>query len=163
MKTTLLIFSLTILSQLAHAQLKGFSIGPYAERAWPRGNFATLYNNGLGAGVGADVKLPGKLSLTGSLGLIKFTGKEFQKEGVSEKMATLTATPIRVGLKYRLPLVYFKLEGGSARMNDEKGGGMILSPGAGIRILGLDVQVNYESWIRTNSYSFWGLRASYHF
>lgn len=163
MKTTLLILSLTILTQLTHAQLKGFSIGPYAERAWPRGNFATLYNNGIGAGVGADVKLPGKLSLTGSLGILKFTGKEFHKDGVTEKMATLTATAIRVGFKYRLPLVYFKLEGGSARMNDEKGGGMILSPGAGMRILGLDVQVNYESWIRANSYSFWGLKASYHF
>ena len=148
---------------LANAQLKGFSIGPYAERAWTQGNFGKLYNNGIGAGIGADIKLPGKLGLTGSIGVLRFTGKDFQKDGVSEKMATLTATPIRVGIKYRLPLVYLKLEGGSARMNDEKGGGMILSPGAGIRVLGLDVQVNYESWIRSNSYSFWGLKASYHF
>jgi hypothetical protein len=163
LKTTLLIISLTVFSQLTNAQLKGFSIGPYAERAWPGGNFEKLYNNGIGVGVGADVKLPGNLGLTGSLGVLRFTGKEFSKDGVNEEIPALTATPIRVGIKYKLPLVYLKLEAGSAGMNDEKGGGMVFSPGAGIRILGLDVMVSYESWIRSNSYSFWGLRASYHF
>ena len=163
MKTTLLIISLTVLSQFANAQLKGFSVGPYAERAWPRGNFENFYNNGIGAGVAADINLPGKLSLIGSLGVLRFSGKEFQKDGINEKIASLTATPIRIGIKYKLPLVYLKLETGSARMNDDKGSGMILSPGAGIRILGLDVQVSYESWIRANSYSFWGLKASYRF
>ena len=163
MKTTLLIFSLTVLSQLANAQLKGFSFGPYAERAWPRGNFERSYINGMGAGVAADINLPGNLSLIGSLGVLRFPGKEFQKDGINEKIASLTATPIRIGIRYKLPLVYLKLETGSARMNDDNGGGMILSPGAGIRILGLDVQVSYESWIRSQRYSFLGLKASYRF
>src|SRR5688572_22596202 len=101
LKTLLLISSLTILSMLANAQLKGFSIGPYAERAWPQGNFGKLFNNGIGAGVGADIKLPGNLGLTGSVGVLRFTGKDFEKDGVNAKMATLTATPIRVGIKYR--------------------------------------------------------------
>jgi hypothetical protein len=163
LKTLSLLFFLTVLSLAAGAQLKGFSVGPYAERAWPRGNFETLYNNGIGAGVGADIKLPGNLGLTGSVGIIRFGGKEFMKGGVQEKQPALTATPIRIGLKYRLPLVYLKIESGTARMNDDQGGGFILAPGAGIRVLGLDVQVKYESWLRQSSYSFWGVKASYNF
>jgi hypothetical protein len=162
-KTFFLIIPLTFLCFIANAQLKGFSIGPYAERAWPRGNFGKLYKNGIGAGVGADIKLPGNLGLTGSLGIIRFPGKEFQNGELHEKMDALTATPIRIGLKYRLPLVYLKMETGTARMNDEGGSGVILSPGAGIRVLGLDVQLKYETWLRTKSYSFLGLKASYNF
>lgn len=163
MKTLLIILSLTILTFSSRAQLKGFSIGPYAERAWPRGNFEQLYHNGLGAGLGADIKLPGSLGITGSVGVIRFSGKEVQKSGITEKIPALTATPIRLGLKYRLPLVYLKLEGGLANMNDDSGKGIIFSPGAGVRVLGLDVQLKYETWIRATPYRFWGLKASYNF
>lgn len=147
----------------AFSQLKGFSIGPYVERAIPTGSFESRYNNGWGAGVGADIKLPGKLGLTGSVGVIRFGGKTIQHAQGQEKLAALTATPIRIGLKYRLPLVYLKMETGSARLNDDQGNGFILSPGIGVRILGLDVQAKYETWIRSNSYSFYGLKASYNF
>ena len=163
MRRVLIISALLFASASADAQLKGFSFGPYAERAWPAGNFEKEYNNGIGAGVGADIKLPGKLGLTGSVGLMRFSGKSINKNGIQDNIPALTATPLRVGLKYRLPLLYLKLESGTARMNDGNGPGWILSPGAGIRVLGLDVQVKYESWIRSETNSFWGLKASYNF
>ncbi len=154
---------LASVSMAASSQLKGFSIGPYVERAIPTGNFENLYNNGWGAGAGADIKLPGKLGLTGSVGIVRFGGKAIQHAQGQQKLSALTGIPIRVGLKYRLPLVYIKMETGSARLNDEKGNGFILSPGIGLRILGLDVQAKYETWIRNESYSFYGLKASYNF
>jgi hypothetical protein len=147
----------------SQAQLKGFSLGPYVEKAMPLGAMENNYHDGLGAGIGGDVKLPGRLGLTGSVGVLRFGGKNSEtSEGVVKNKA-LMATPVRVGLKYRLPLVYLKLESGTARLNDDKGNGFILSPGVGIRILGLDVQAKHESWFRSQTYSFWGLKASYNF
>ncbi|MBA2746992.1 MAG: hypothetical protein H0U44_12265 [Flavisolibacter sp.] len=147
----------------AQAQLKGFSVGPYAERAWTTGDLQSKYENGFGAGIGADIKLPGKLGLTGSMGILRFGGKNIEHQGVNEKVKALMATPLRVGIKYRLPIVYLKLESGTVKLNDGNGSALILSPGAGIRIFGLDVQAKYETWIRSNPYSFYGIRAAYNF
>ena len=160
MKQPLLIILLTFSFHLASAQLKGFSVGPYAERAWPQGKFAESYHNGLGAGVSADIKLPGKLGLTGSLGFLRFGGKDLVKDGVHQEISPLTATPIRIGIKYRLPLVYLKFETGTTGLDDDLGRGTIISPGAGIRVLGMDVQVKYETWFRSPSYSLWGLKST---
>jgi hypothetical protein len=38
-----------------HTQMKGFSIGPYAEYGVPTGNLQQTHKNGLGAGFGADI------------------------------------------------------------------------------------------------------------
>ena len=141
----------------AKSQLKGFSIGPYAEMAWPAGDFQKTHKNGLGAGLSADIKLPGKLGLTGSAGYIHFAGKSFD----DGKNPAVNAFPIRAGLKYRpLPLIYFKLEAGNAQFTgNNNGAAFLLSPGIGVRILGIDVQAKYETWFRDGNYSFWGLRA----
>ena len=40
-----------------NAQLKGFSLGPYAEVARPAGEFSETHKNGYGAGLGADIRL----------------------------------------------------------------------------------------------------------
>jgi len=145
------------------AQLKGFSIGPYLETAWPTGDFNVTHRNGIGGGLSADVRL-GKLGLTGSAGALYFHGKNVQAEGVSHRTESITAIPVRIGLKYRpVPLFYLKLEGGTANYTNGNQNAFILSPGIGLRLLGLDVQFKYENWMADETRSMWGLKAGYNF
>lgn len=162
MKISISIFCF-LLSFAASAQLKGFSIGPYIESARPAGDFQKQNGNGLGIGLSADINLPGKLSATGSAGYIHFRKYSGTEHNLQQQSAALNAMPVRAGLKYKLPLVYFKLEGGAARFTNGSGSATILSPGVGVRLLGLDVQGNYETWFKEGSQSFWGLRIAYHF
>jgi hypothetical protein len=157
---TAIVFLLLIKSFTASAQLKGFSFGPYFEAAWPNGDFAIRNGNGIGIGGTADINLPGRFSATGSIGYMhfkKYTGPE------NHPTVALNAMPVRAGIKYKMPLVYLKLEGGAARISGEDGSAVIVSPGLGVRLLGLDVQGNYETWLRDEGWSFWALRISYHF
>jgi len=142
----------------ATAQLKGFGLGPYAETAWPAGSFARTHQRGWGAGLGADINLPGKLGITGSAGYMRFgAGNSESAQGA------VNAFPVRVGLKYQLPLVYFKLESGKTHIPGSGSGGWIIAPGIGVRVLGLDLQARYESWNSTPAVSFWGLKAGFQF
>ena len=160
-KFLVIILVLTYLS--CHAQLKGFSLGPYAELAWPTSDFGKTNKNGLGAGFGADIGL-GNLKLTGSVGLIHFGGKTISTEGGTVDMPAINAIPIRAGFKYRfVPLLYAKLEGGVAKYTDRDNSAFILSPGIGLRLLGLDVLAKYEAWMKDGTNSFWGLKAGYNF
>lgn len=147
------------------AQLKGFGIGPFVEAGWPTGNFQDTHKMGLGAGIGADIKLPGKLGLTGSLSYMQFNGKTITTPEGDRVMPDIKAVPIRAGLKYRvLPLLYFKLEGGVANYTGGDGSAFIASPGIGLRILGFDFQGKYEAWLKDgNTYAFWGLKAGINF
>ena len=78
------------------------------------------------------------------------------------KMPAINAFPIRAGIKYRfIPAVYFKLEGGVARFINNSGSAVIFSPGIGLRVLGLDLQAKYETWI--NEGSGWGVKLGYNF
>lgn len=161
--TVLLILPAVFLSLATHAQLKGFSIGVYAEAARPTGDFSETNKNGFGIGLNADIKLPGKLGLMGSAGYMHFAGKTVQTNEGSTKMPAVNAFPVRAGLKFRMiPLVYFKVEGGVATFTSDEGSAFILSPGVGIRILGLDVQAKYEAWLK-NDYRFWGIKAGFNF
>ena len=147
----------------SNAQLKGFSLGPYAELAWPTGNFQESNKNGIGAGLNADIRI-GKLGLTGSAGFIHFGGKTVVKNEGPVDMPAINAFPIRAGLKYRfIPLLYAKLEGGVANYTNGGGSSFIFSPGIGLRLLGLDVQAKYETWIGDATRNFWGLKAGYNF
>jgi hypothetical protein len=157
--SVLAIVPVLLISLSSHAQLKGFSIGPYAEAAWPTGDFSETHKNGFGAGLNADIKLPGKLGLTGSAGYMHFGGKTVG----NTKMPAINAFPVRAGLKFRMiPLIYFKVEGGVATFTGDEGSAFIISPGVGIRILGLEVQAKYEAWMK-NDYRFWGIKAGFNF
>jgi hypothetical protein len=145
----------------SNAQLKGFSFGPYAELARPTGNLKETNKNGLGAGLNADIRL-GKLGLTGSAGFVHFDGKTNPGDGITQP--AINAIPIRAGLKYRIvPLFYTKLEGGVAKFTNGGASAFIISPGVGLRLLGLDVQAKYEAWIKDGTNSFWGLKLGYNF
>jgi hypothetical protein len=157
----LIIFNLGF--KQAQAQLKGFSIGGYLEGGSPTAGFEDSYGNGIGAGLEADIKLPAKLGLTGSLGFMHFAGKRINSNTGTKKVQAINAMPIRVGLKYRFPLLYAKLEGGLARLGNDPKQAYILSPGLGIRVLGLDVQGKFEAWVKDDTWSFWGLKVGYHF
>lgn len=145
------------------AQLKGFSLGPYVEGAWPTGSFDKSNKNGTGAGLNADIRL-GKLGLTGSVGFMHFGGKTALTPEGPIDMPAIDAVPIRAGLKYRVvPLLYVKLESGVANYTNNRGSAFILSPGIGIRLLGLDVQGKYEAWMKGSTLGFWGLKVGYNF
>lgn len=153
-----LILCMLGISQAGKSQLKGFGIGPYVEMAWPTGNFDNTHKKGLGLGLSADIKLPGRLGITGSAGYMHFGGKTVN----DGKYEAISAIPIRAGLKFRpAPLLYFKLEGGTAHFTggDDKATAFILSPGIGVRVLGIDIQGKYETWFRNSNISFWGIRA----
>lgn len=161
MKHWIPVLLILLLSYTASAQLKGFSIGPYVEGAWPTGNFKKMNGNASGIGVAADINLPGKWSATGSAGYLHF--RRLNDRSASESSEAINALPLRAGLKYKLPLVYLKAEAGSARLLNGEGSSFIIAPGVGIRLLGLDIQGNYETWIRDKSTHFWSLRLAYHF
>jgi hypothetical protein len=159
-------FSLSLLSLLmllafrpsAQAQLKGFSIGPYVEAALPVGDFGDAYQSGIGAGLGVDFKIPlTGLGVTASAGYMHFS----PKNDLTEK---LDAIPIRAGLKYKFSILYVKLEAGAASITNDGGTAFIISPGLGVRLLGLDIQGKYESWSKDKvSNGFAGLKVSYNF
>jgi len=162
MKTFYLITAVSLLiSSKSDAQLKGFSIGPYAEMIWPVGSVEKTNNNGIGGGINADIRI-GKFGITGSAGFIHFDGKTIPANEGKTKMPSISAIPVRAGIKYRfIPALYIKLEGGVARFTDDRGSALIFSPGIGLRVLGLDVQGKYEAWI--NEGSGWGAKISYNF
>lgn len=152
----------------ASAQLKGFSIGPYVEAGWPLSDLKNTHKQGFGGGISADIRLPGKIGITGSAGYMQFNGKTLvSTEGAQNSIPDLKAFPIRAGLKYRpVPLIYFKMEGGAANFTGSgaSGSAFILSPGIGVRILGIDVQAKYEAWLKDGmNNAFWGLRAGLNF
>lgn len=150
----------------SRAQLKGFSIGPYAELGWPVGDFSTTHNMGIGAGLDADIRLPAGLGITGSAGYMRFPGKDVDNGAGSTKMPAVAAFPIRVGLKYKfLKLLYIKLESGAANFtgDNSSGSAFILAPGIGLRFLGLDAELKYEAWMHDGTLGFFGLKAGYHF
>lgn len=144
----------------ARAQWKGFSFGPFIELGKPRGDLADRNGTGIGVGVAADIKLASKWAVTGSFGYMRFG----RKGGLFEDSpGPLSATPIRAGVKYKLPLIYVKLESGMARYNKGVPSALIFSPGAGVRILGLDIQGSYESWLGQEGWSYASIRLGYHF
>jgi len=158
-------FLLTIISLVtgfqSMAQLKGFSVGPYAEMIWPMGRLDETNDKGIGGGINADIRIR-KFGLTASAGFIHFSGKSMKVNDDMTKMPAINAFPIRAGIKYRfIPAVYFKLEGGVARFINNSGSAVIFSPGIGLRVLGLDLQAKYETWI--NEGSGWGVKLGYNF
>lgn len=158
LSTALVLFSLA-----GHAQLKGFSLGPYAEMATPTAGFKDTHKNGYGAGIGADIRL-GKIGLTGSVGYIHFEGKSVFTGETAKDYSSVKAVPLRVGLKYRfIPALYAKLESGVARFTGGDESAFIFSPGIGVRVLGLDIQAKYELWKADQTYSFLGLKAGFNF
>lgn len=155
-------------SNALHAQWKGFSIGPYGELGFPAGDFQQKFRTGAGVGLTADIKLSQKLAATGSIGYMYFRGKEITDPNTGDKykVLDLSATPIRAGLKYRaIPILYFKLEAGSAAYNGDNydGSAFIFSPGVGLRVLGFDFQAKYEAWMKDGTKGFWGLKAGWNF
>ncbi len=147
--------SLLALSTSASAQLKPFSIGLYGEVGMPTGDFGKGFNTGFGGGLTADFNLPVGFGITGSAGYMHFPGKISGTK--------LSAIPIRAGIKYKVAMVYFKVEGGVASISNGGGSPFIVSPGIGVKLLKFDVQAKYEVWAQNNSLAFWGGRVAFHF
>lgn len=163
MKVILVIVTAALAWLPCQAQLKGFSIGPYAEVAVPVGKFDEINKIGYGVGLGVDIRL-GKIGLTGSAGYMYFDGKTVNNGLGDIEMPAINAVPIRVGIKYRIfSVLYAKLESGGAALTDSDEVAFIIAPGIGVRVLGLDVQLKYEVWATGETYRFWGLKAGINF
>lgn len=161
MKTISVMVAVLVIAGSGNAQLKGFSIGPYAEVIWPVGAAEQTNTTGVGGGLNADIRVR-KFGLTASAGFIHFGGRTMTNGEGNTKNPAINAIPVRAGIKYRLvPALYLKLEGGVAHFTDNKNSAIIISPGIGIRLLGLDLQAKYETWIRKGSG--WGVRVAYNF
>lgn len=155
---SLLVFMLV--THTSQAQIKPFSIGPYFEKAWMTGGAETRFNDGWGLGFTADVKLPGRLGVTGSVGYFQARGQQDQ----SGRLPSVKAYPLRAGLKYRpIPFLYFKMEAGGAQISGETDKAFILSPGIGVRVLAFDIQGKYEHWSGPRKLQYWGVRAAFNF
>jgi hypothetical protein len=145
------------------AQVKGFGFGPYVEAGWPTGNYEQSIKTGIGAGLGADIRL-GRVGLTGSIGYMHFAAKTIITENEIVCGGPLNVLPIRAGFKYRLaPALYAKLESGVAKFTGNNESAIIFSPGIGLRLLGLDLQAKYEVWKNQETYSFLGVKAGFNF
>jgi hypothetical protein len=154
---------ITLLTVLAQAQLKGFSLGPYIETGLPTGHISEINKNGYGTGLGADIRL-GKLGLTGSAGIMHFGGKMVDKGDGLVKMPAINAIPLRVGIKYRIaPALYAKFESGVSKFINSNESAIIVSPGIAVRVFGIELAGKYEIWKRNETYSFWGLKAGFNF
>lgn len=160
-KCFLIIAMLLACGMASQAQLKRFSLGPYVEAGFPVGDFGDINKTGIGVGLNADIKLVAGFGATGSVGYMRFGGKDVG----NTKFPAMQAIPVRVGLKYKLiSILYVKLEGGVANfVGDYDGTAFLLSPGVGIRVLGLDVQAKYENWFRESGLGFFGLKAGFNF
>ena len=144
----------------AFSQIKPFSIGPYVEKAYLKGDAAERWKDAWGLGLTADIRLPGKWGLTGSAGYWNAPGRTL--EGTREP--SLTAVPVRMGLKFRaIPGFYLKAEGGYARLTEAGGRSLIFSPGIGVRLLSFDLQAKLEQWWGDADVKSWGLRLAFHF
>lgn len=155
----LVLFTLLLSAQQLQAQIKPFSLGPYLERAWLTEDHSLTHKDGLGIGLSADIRLSDRLGLTGSAGYLQFSGRS-TPEG---KADAVKAYPVRAGFKYRpVPFIYFKIETGPANLKNESGDTWLLSPGLGVRLLGLDIQGKYEVWPGKADLNFWGLRVAFH-
>ena len=163
-RTSLLLAVLSFAGLQSQAQLKRFSIGPYVETGVPVGNLKDTHNTGWGGGLNADIKLIAGFGVTGSVGYMRFPGKDYNTSTGTATVSALQALPVRVGVKYKFPfpLLYVKVEGGTANyLGDYSGTAAILAPGIGIRFLGLDVEAKYEAWFKDGNVGFFGLKAGY--
>lgn len=144
-------------SQRAHAQIKPFSFGVYAEAGFPTGDMNTTQVAGYGVGVGTEVKLPAKLAATGSFGFMHFGGKE-RSAGSNSYYPALNAFPLRIGAKYRFKIVYLGLETGAVFQNKNQGSAGLIAPAVGVHFLNIDIRGKYESWFDSQK-QFWGVQA----
>lgn len=155
----ILIFTLvTGLSTLA--QVKPVSFGVYGEGLFRADNSKEQVKNGFGGGLDFQFKLPVKLAITASAGYVHFGEKTLS---ATTKIPEINIAAVRTGLKYRVNLLYLKMESGAAIPFEEGNTTVILSPGLGIRLSAIDLQGKYEIWLdKTNQY-FYGLKLGIHF
>ncbi|RYY99729.1 MAG: hypothetical protein EOO11_03990 [Chitinophagaceae bacterium] len=141
------------------AQLKGFGFGPYAELAFPTGDFGKFQSTGYGGGLAIDIKLPLKLGITASAGVLHFPTKEAG--------ASVTGFPVRAGIRYRFSVLYAGVEAGSAPLTKNMGSPLLLAPAIGVRVSVLDVKAKYETWFQKEekggNLGFFGLVAALKF
>jgi hypothetical protein len=156
LRICLLILTLLFIRPAANAQLKPFSFGVYGEAMFRTPAYKENSNFGYGGGLDFQFKLPVKLGITGSAGLLHFDGIKSESPLISTP--ELNIGILRAGLKYRINLLYLKLESGAAMPLKTGETTAILSPGLGVRFAAIDLQGKYEIWLDDANQEFYGIK-----
>jgi hypothetical protein len=154
-RTCLLILTVLFISLAANAQVKPFSFGIYGEAIFRADNSKEKVNNGFGGGLDFQFRLPVKLSAIGSAGLLHFDEKRLSP---TVTVPELNIATLRAGVKYRINLLYLKMESGAAMPLKNGETTAILSPGMGIRFSAFDLQGKYEIWLDDVNQEFYGIK-----
>lgn len=144
----------------AKAQVKPLSFGVYGEGLSRADNTKEQVNNGFGGGLDFEFKLPVRLAITGSAGYVHFGEKTLS---ATTKIPEINIAAVRAGIKYRLNLLYAKMEAGTAIPFEQGNTRVILSPGLGIRLSAIDLQGKYEIWLDETNSCFYGIKIGIHF
>ncbi|SFW25028.1 hypothetical protein [Chitinophaga sancti] len=147
------------------AQSKKLTYGPYVETLINQGKLPAASKVGIGAGVGAKVQLLTGWSFTASAGYVCFKGNATQKDLPG---ADYQVIPVRLGVEYKLPVpaMYVKIEGGAATTIGHysgQGTKAIVTPGLGVHLKSLDVEVKYETWVKEDANGAIGVKAALSF
>lgn len=109
----------------------------------PAGDFNSRgYNYGFGGEAGAGVGLLGSTFLTGSVGYNSFNSK-------ADGVKNLKATPIKFGLRQYLfaRMLFVKADAGVASVSNsgDDGSKFTLGAGAGVKLAGLNLGIDYNT------------------
>jgi hypothetical protein len=150
-----LILILTFIGFSAKAQIKPFSFGFYGEAMFRTAALKERTNNGFGGGLDFQFRLPVKLVAIGSAGFIHFDEKKLTTATGSPELNIVT---LRAGVKYRINLLYIKVESGATLPLKNEESATILSPGLGIKFSSFDLQAKYEIWLDEVNQEFYGIK-----
>jgi hypothetical protein len=133
----------------------GFRAGPTGLLNGPTGDFADVQSNGITIGAHGEAGLA-LLSVTGDLGLTRFSGKEVN--GVDTDAATLWE--VAAGARYFSGPLFFGAQVGAISGGDLSDEGLF-RPELGVRFGKLDLLARYKLggdaqwWSLGGSYSIW--------
>ena len=154
-RTVLFILPLLLIAVSLNAQIKPFAFGVYGEALMRTEALKDRTNNGFGGGLDFQFRLPVKISVTGSAGLLHFAEKDLTS---TTKVPEENMAIVRAGAKYRINLLYIKMESGAAIPLENGKTLAILSPGLGVKFSAIDIQAKYEVWLDEVNREFYGIK-----
>lgn len=144
----ILLATTSVSAQLGIVKRPKLSLGANFIYAMPQGSFSDAHQQGIGGEVYGGLGL-GSTYLLASVGVVSFKGQP--------NYNTLTSTPIKVGLKkyFLLKKIFINADAGIAtiKVNDVSANAFTAGFGAGVRLLGLEAALYYNTFKNNIGYS----------